>query len=185
MNRQRIVARPEPDRDLLRAGVPDHVGERFLHDTIGRGLDVWRETPLSDASMLEVDANAACAEEPVEMPVKRGNEAQVVKHRRTQVEGHLAHEHDEVVDATAGFLEDAGGNVGGRAGAAIEVELQRGQFLANVVVQLARKVAALGFLDGDEAARKQFEAAARGFNFGEKLVAFAVEIGRASCRERV
>jgi hypothetical protein len=154
--------------------VPDHVCKRFLDDAIGGRLDIWREAPFRDASMPEIDINPACAEKPVEMPVKGGNKTQVVKHRGTQIEGHLAHELDEVVDATVGLLEDAGGSVGGHAGAAIEVELERGQFLANVVVEFARDVPALGFLDGDEAARKQFEAAARGLDFGEKLVAFAV-----------
>src|SRR5690348_17742030 len=97
---------------------------------------------------------AADARLPVEMRAQRRDQAEVVELQRPQAERELAHALERVargVDALADLPRQrraAGAHRG------LELDLERGQRLPDVVVQVAREPPALFFLDLEEAARE-------------------------------
>ena len=81
------------------------------------------------------------------MPAQRGQQTSVVRHHRAQLGHHVGHDFHGVLDqaqALAQTLAHLRGDIGGQCAADdIEVEIERGQVLADAVVQLLGQPPAL------------------------------------------
>src|SRR3989454_12842319 len=89
------------------------------------------------------------------MRAQRRPQAEVVQLRRAQAERELAHALERMADGLDAFLD---------ARARLQLDLQRGQRLADVVVQVARQAPALLLLHLEQPARQGAQARLREFH---------------------
>src|SRR6185503_18901153 len=128
-----------------------HVGQRFLNDSKRMARDVVREP--RKLLGVERDRNSGPFGGVLYEILDRGLEAQLVEHAGTQLAGNPAHDLHRFVDALRDRLID-GAELPGSAGALLgllaeprQVELERGERLAQLVVNLARDPSPLLFAD--------------------------------------
>jgi len=137
----------------VRAGVPHHVVDGFLRDAKASRLDVRRDFARR-LGRFKVRRETGERRLAVEMRAQRHRQAEVVELRRTQAERKLAHALERMADGLDAFLD---------ARARLQLDLQRGQRLPDVVVQIARQAPALLLLHLEQPARQGAQALLREF----------------------
>jgi len=146
------VARGDGDDGGVCARVAGDVGERLLHDAVGRNFEIDRE-PGRRERELEFDRNAGLAGKKFGLPVERGREAEVIEHARAERKRERPHALQEIVGDGERFVE-------GRAGfRGFELKAQAGEELADLIVEFLGEGAALVFLHAEEARRERLGAA--------------------------
>ena len=141
------------DHHFVRLGVAGAVVERFLDDAIDAGLVGIGE--LAGVFIGgDFDAQSGAFGDFAGLPFERGNQAQIVQHRRAQEQAHIADDVDagfgqaldgfDVAADFSGVRRDARGGVAG-------FDQERGEGLAHLIVQFAGDAAALLLLGGYQA----------------------------------
>ena len=142
--RVRIVAQRHADRRGLR--VPQRIVHRLLDQAEHRHIHCRRDVDAA-VRRIEFDAHTRAARQRLEMMVERGDQACLVEQRRPKSERDVARLADHAVDHVDRVLESLrDGGVGRDAAEHLQVDLGRGERLAELIVQFARNVAALLFL---------------------------------------
>ena len=132
-----------------------HVVDRLLRDAEARGLGVRREL-LRRVLGLEVGLQPGDARLAVEVRAHRGGEAEIVQLRRPQAERKLAHALERVLHRVDALIDArARRRLAARAGDRLQLDLQRRERLANVVMQVAREAPALFLLHLEQAPRQR------------------------------
>ena len=112
----------------------------------------------------EVDGEAVAAAHVTDVPLERRLEAEIVQHARRRPSDEVPHRPHDVVDQLTAF-RDRGRDLGGDRAAhpidAAQLHSQRGQHLADMVVQLPREVLPLLLLHRDELLRELTQLAFR------------------------
>ena len=114
------------------------------------------------------------------LPLQRRLQAQIVQQRRPQQHRNVAHRLDRLLGQQAGFLQTGfrgGGLRPQREKGARDRQAQRGQRLADLVVQLARKAGAFVFLDLEQPGRQMLKIPPRLRDFLEPQPAFEFGAG--------
>ena len=132
-----------------------HVVDRFLRHAEAGGLGVGREL-LRRVLGFEVRVQAGDARLAVEVRAQRRGKAEVVELRRAQAERELAHALERVLHGVDDLVDArARGELVARARDRFQLDLQRGERLTDVVVQVARQALALLLLHFEQAARQR------------------------------
>src|SRR2546426_1061069 len=147
------AAAEQAQPQIARASVPHHVVDRLLRDAKASRLDVRRNFARRLGG-FEVRRKTGERRLAVEMRAQRRPQAEVVELRRAQAERKLAHALERMADGLDAFLD---------ARARLQLDLQRGQRLADVVVQIARQAPALLLLHLEQPARQGAQALLREF----------------------
>ena len=171
---------PEPDpivfdRDQHRVGQPlqedaarrglgvlGDVGQRLLHDAIDPGLGFGRE-PFIDAVLQQLDADAVPAAEPLQVPLDRRRQAEVVEHRGMEEPRQVADGVQRPLGDPARVVQRVDVDARGlhRSLRHREFDFDRRQYLADFVVQLARDAPPLLFLRGQQLRGQPLQVAGR------------------------
>src|SRR5919197_1216723 len=147
------------DSDGLRMGVARNVGQGFLTDAEQRSPHV-RPDLEAPTGRRDRAADAGALLELFRVPLHGGDEAQVVQDRGPELTGDPAHVVDRLVHdgAQGGDLRRlASRDVAEPLGEASELELQAGQRLAELVVDLPRDAGPLLLPDGLQVRRERLE----------------------------
>ena len=138
---QAVRLLPHRNFHVLRAGVLPAVVQGFLHDAIDAGLVLFRKL-FGNPIGRNLHPQATALGNLARLPFERRDQAEVVEHRRTQQQRHVAHHADGVLH----LVFDPGRFF--RHGFQLAIADQRGEIghlhqysrqrLAHLVVQLAR-----------------------------------------------
>ena len=107
---------------------------------------------------LQHDRDARQRRLPLQIKAQRGTEPDLVEQRRPQVDGDLPDPRDQLIDERQRLRRRLVRRGDRRSAVELQPQLERGQRLAELVVQLVREEAALLFLGRLQAAVKQAEA---------------------------
>lgn len=149
---ERGVAEGEVDFDSGGAGVFFDVVEGFLRDAEDAGADRGGKI-VGDVGVAESSDNGGAAGEILGEPLESGGEAEVIEEGGAKHEGDVPHGLDGGIDDIAGAFEagvDVGYARGGGRFQAREFEAERGEGLADFVMEFARQAGAFGFLEGHQ-----------------------------------
>src|SRR5204863_8532286 len=149
-----------------RFGVAGYIGERLLEDP-ERVARVLVGQPRELLGEVELDGDAGAARRVLDQVLDRGLEAELVEHAGAQLARDAAHDLHRFVDASRDRQID-GAELPGRAGALWgllpeprQVEFQRGERLAELVVNLARDAGPLFLADRLQPRRQRPQLLAR------------------------
>ena len=142
---QAAVRGRDAEPEIAGARMAQHVVDRFLRHAEARGLGVGLDI-LRRLGGVEMRCQAGNASLAVEVRAQRGGEAQVIELRRAQAEGKLAHPLERVLHGLDALGNSHAQRRIARALQRFELDFQRREHLADVVVQIARQAPALFFL---------------------------------------
>src|SRR5439155_8302797 len=151
--RKPLARHGEPHPYGAGVGVPQHVVDRLLSNAearrLGFGLYILRRL-----GGVEMRGEARDARLPIEMRAQRGGEPEIVELRRPQAERKLPHPLQGVLDGVHALGDSRPERGLGGSLQRLDLDFQRGQRLADIVVKIARQASALLFLDFEQASRQ-------------------------------
>ena len=135
------------------ARVQRDIVDGFLHDAKDRGFDDRRQ-PVLRAGLAQREGDALSLQTRFGKPTQRGNQAQIVEHRRAQIKDDAMDAAQRVLGQRVHLLEQRLGFRQTLGLGVVQRISQPGQELASLVVQFARDAFALLFLRRDDAAQQ-------------------------------
>lgn len=163
-----------------------HIVDRFLRHAKAGGLDL-RGYELRRIVRLEARLEAADLRLEIQVRAQCRNQAEVVELQRPQAERELPHARERMRGRAHAFFDLGLQRSFLRASERLELDLQRGQRLADIVVQIARQAAAFLLLHLEQATRQRAQAFLRKLQRtagGEMALALAPLGERAPHRRR-
>ena len=169
---ERVVFHPHPDHGLPHARVACDIGQGLLHDPVGAGFDLGRETPPLQPAVFQLHPDARLAREAVREADHGREQAEVVQHRGPQVERQVAHPSEQIAQEPLGLVQSRPCGRRWDTLERVETQLDAGELLADFVVELACEMPPFEFLHLDQALRQCRQPLACGFDLLEEVFAF-------------